>query len=211
MSLELLLLAIDCESNYNTQFVLPYIHYLPTRPAFASFARGLQYSTYVDYVIRPSFELHQSMGLLKYTMSGEKRDQEMSFRNFFSGRILWDQSMASRAYMWTRANEGGLLVGLVGADHVKFQNGIPARYAQLAGPEQSTVSVLLNPTLIDTRPSGSVSMEPGADSTDQPDRLTLQLRYLKDNVDWTAAPAEQLQSEESTGGVLPLADYLLVG
>lgn len=119
--------------------------------------------------------------------------------------------MASRAYMWTRANEGGLLVGLVGADHVKFQNGIPGRYAQLAGTEQSTVSVILNPTMIDTSPPGSVSMIPGADSADQPDRLTLQLRYLKDNIDWTATPIEQMRSEESTGGVLPLADYLLVG
>lgn len=181
------------------------------RPAFASFARGRQYSTYVDYVIRPSFELHQATGLLNHTMSGEKLDQEMSFRNFFSGRILWDQSMASRAYMWTRDNPGGLLVGLVGADHVKFQNGIPGRYAQLAGPQQTSISVLLNPTLIDTRPSGSVSTIPGADSADEPDRLTLQLRYLKDNVDWTSAPVEQLRSEESTGGVLPLADYLLVG
>lgn len=180
-------------------------------PAFAQFAQGQQYSTYVDYVIRPSFELHQAMGLLKYTMSGEKLDQEMSFRNFFSGRILWDQAMASRAYIWTRNNKGGLLVGLVGADHVKFQNGIPGRYAQLAGPKEISVSVLLNPTLIDTRPSGSVSMIPGADSADQPDRLTLQLRYLKDNVDWTMAPVEELRSAESTGGVLPLADYLLVG
>ena len=196
----------------NTRLTEQHNGHHSARAAFASFARGRQYTTYVDYVIRPSFELHQSLGLLKHTMSGETLDQEMSFRNFFSGRILWDQSMASRAYMWTRANERGLLVGLVGADHVKFHNGIPGRYAQLAGPEQSTVSVLLNPTLIDTRPPGSVSMIPGADAADQPDRLTLQLRYLKDNVDWTeATAAEQLLSEESTGGVLPLADYLLVG
>lgn len=67
------------------------------------------------------------MGLLQRTISGEVLEQEMPFRNFFSGRILWDESMASMAYGWTASNPGGLLVGLVGADHVKFDKGIPGR------------------------------------------------------------------------------------
>ena len=141
----------------------------------------------------------------------------MSFRNFLSGRILWDEAMASRAAAWTRANPGGLLVGLVGADHVKFRNGIPGRYARIKATEQQQsdqesvvntgcTSILLNPTLIDSRPSGTVGME-GADSS-HPDTITLQLRYLKDDIDRNS-PDRSLAS--STGGVLPLADYLLIG
>lgn len=94
---------------------------LITSSGFAAFAKARQFGTYVDYVIAPSYDLHQTMGLLKYTMSGEKLEQQMSFRNFLSGRILWDEAMASTAYEWTRKNNGGLLVGLVGADHGKSQ------------------------------------------------------------------------------------------
>ena len=61
-------------------------------------------------------------------MSGEILEKDMSFRNFFSGRILWDESMALNAHAWTTANPNGLIVGLVGADHVKFNKGIPGRY-----------------------------------------------------------------------------------
>lgn len=164
--------------------------------------------TYVDYVIRPSYTLHDQMGLLRYTMSGEKLDEPMSFRNFYSGRILWDEAMASGAYAWTKKNEGGILVGLVGADHVKFKNGIPGRFQRMAGEGVGCSSVLLNPTLIDTRQPGSVSAVQDADSSQFPDRLTLQLRYLKDEVDQTS---ESARLAESTGGVMPLADYLVIG
>jgi hypothetical protein len=62
------------------------------------------------------------MGLLQYSIDGTKFDNEMSYRNFFSGRILWDESMASNAYRWIQNNPGGLVVGLVGADHGKWTN-----------------------------------------------------------------------------------------
>jgi hypothetical protein len=179
--------------------------YIPDGPGFAAFAKPREFRTYVDYVIQPSYEVHQSMGLLKYTMAGEKMDEEMSFRNFFSGRILWDESMASHAYCWTQENKGGLLVGLVGADHVKFRNGIPGRYSRMAGRNACSISVMLNPTLIDTRPSGSVANTVEAMSSQYPDQITLQLRYLKDDVGESA-----LALPGSTGGVLPLADYLIV-
>jgi len=67
------------------------------------------------------------MGLLQTTMTGETLENEMSFRNFFSIRILWDETMAKTAYQWTKENPGGVMVGLVGADHVKFSKGIPGR------------------------------------------------------------------------------------
>jgi hypothetical protein len=186
----------------------------PDRPGFVDFAKPRQFSTYVDYVIRPSYVIHGDMGLLRYTSSRDENldnaDTMMPFANFFSGRILWDEAMASTAYEWTRQNKGGLLVGLVGADHVKFQNGIPGRYARMAGTTFDCTSVMLNPTLIDTRPPGSVANVPRADSSDFPDQLTLQLRYLKEDVDPLLSPL-RAALPESTGGVMSLADYLLIG
>ena len=191
--------------------------YIADTTGFARFASTRAFSTYIDYVVLPSYEMHAALGLLRYSRNGQPLQQEMSFRNFLSGRILWDEAMASRAAAWTRANPGGLLVGLVGADHVKFRNGIPGRYARIKATEQQQsdqesvvntgcTSILLNPTLIDSRPSGTVGME-GADSS-HPDTITLQLRYLKDDIDRNS-PDRSLAS--STGGVLPLADYLLIG
>ena len=56
---------------------------------FAKFSSTESFREYVNYVIYPSYGLHQEMGLLKNTMSGQQLDEEMSFRNFFSGRMLW--------------------------------------------------------------------------------------------------------------------------
>jgi len=181
--------------------------YIPDPNGFAEFTKPKQFSVYVDYVIRPSYDMHRAMGLLKYTISGQELDTEMPFRNFFSGRILWDEAMASRAYQWTLENPGGLMIGLVGADHVKFRDGIPGRYARFAGDSRDCTSVILNPTLIDTRPSGTVSSIPNSDSAQNPDQITLQLRYVKDGVD-LSSPERFLPS--STGGVLPLADYIVI-
>lgn len=180
-----------------------------TRQGFADFAKPEQFKTYVDYVIRPSYDLHEAMGILRYTMAGEKTDSDMSFRNFFSARILWDEAMASRAYSWSQENPGGLMIGLVGADHVKFVNGIVGRYERMAaGSDLDCISIMLNPTLIDTRPSGSVGNIAGSDSSNFPDKITLQLRYVKDGVD-ISSPDRSLPS--NTGGVMKLSDYIVVG
>uniref|UniRef100_A0A7S0F650 Haem-binding uptake Tiki superfamily ChaN domain-containing protein n=1 Tax=Craspedostauros australis TaxID=1486917 RepID=A0A7S0F650_9STRA len=192
--------------------------YITDRQGFASFAQSRQFSTYVNYVIAPSYDIHEKLGLLQYTMTGEKMDEPLSFRNFLSGRILWDEAMASRAHTWVSDNPNGLLIGLVGADHVKFLNGIPARYSRIAKNKaidvtsnnagvQDSVAVIINPTLIDSRPSGSVVNVDGSDSSQTPDRITLQLRYLKDGVD---ASSEARRLPESTGGVMPFANYIVV-
>jgi hypothetical protein len=89
--------------------------YIPDASGFAEFAARRSFSAYVEYVIQPSYALHRAMGLLEHTMTGEKLEEEMPFRDFLSGRLLWDEAMASRAYSWTRANPNGLLIGLVGA------------------------------------------------------------------------------------------------
>ena len=158
--------------------------------------------------------MHQQMGIIG----------DMSFTSFFSGRILWDEAMASNAYKWNKENPAGLMIGLVGADHVKFQGGITGRYqrmaARLASKEEEEggvnkqvldcISVILNPTLIDTRPSGSVSMmsnSASAASALGDNGLSLQLRYLKQGVDVVSTESRE---SRNTGGVLPLADYIVV-
>ena len=164
----------------------------------------------MDYVIQPSYELHQRMGLLRYTMAGELMEEPMSFRRFLSGRILWDEGMASEAYSWCSSNPGGLLIGLVGADHVKFKNGIPGRFARMAAKDNllDCKSVVINPTLIDSRPSGSVGSIPTADSAAYPDRITLQLRYVKS--DGLAPIPDSGLPPVRQEGVLPFSDYVVV-
>lgn len=182
--------------------------YIKDPRGFGDFNKPLSYKTYISYVIEPSYNLHQQIGLLKTTNAGKKLVDDMSFRNFFSGRILWDEAMAGNAYEWNMNNPGGLMVGLVGADHVKFEKGITGRYQKLVNEQRDCVSVLLNPTLIDTRPSGSVASYAQAYSSLYPDQITLQLRYLKDGVD--ASSSEIRNSPDSTGGVLSLADYIVI-
>ena len=183
--------------------------YVPDPNGFAQFAQNRYYKTYVDYVISPSYDLHKEMGILRTTITGQQLDEDMSFARFFSGRILWDESMASNAYKWVVNNPGGLICCLVGADHVKFTGGITGRFQRMAKEQQlDCTSLILNPTLIDTRPSGSVSMlSNAAASASGPNDLTLQLRYLKEGV---VAGSEESRLPESTGGVLALADYLVL-
>lgn len=132
----------------------------------------------------------------------------MPLARFFSGRILWVEGMASNAYKWTKANRG-LMIGLVGADHVKFNAGIPRRYQRMVADEQlDCISVILNPSLIDTRPSGSVSMmSNSAASASGASGLTLQLRYLKRGV---GVGSFESRESSNTGGVLALADYIVI-
>eukprot|EP00586_Coscinodiscus_wailesii_P002946 CAMPEP_0172484444 /NCGR_PEP_ID=MMETSP1066-20121228/11909_1 /TAXON_ID=671091 /ORGANISM="Coscinodiscus wailesii, Strain CCMP2513" /LENGTH=457 /DNA_ID=CAMNT_0013248979 /DNA_START=125 /DNA_END=1498 /DNA_ORIENTATION=+ len=191
--------------------------YIPDPIGFATFLEPQSYRTYVNYVIRPSYALHRDMGLLRKTMSGQTLDVDMPFQNFFSGRVLWDESMASHAYRWVRDHPGGVMVGLVGADHVKFQLGVQGRFERFAaaaaagegGGELGNVSVLLNPTLIDSRPSGSISGLLRSDSARNPGGLTLQLRYVKEGLDMDGSE-EGLRLPDNTGGVLSLADYIVI-
>jgi uncharacterized iron-regulated protein len=186
--------------------------YIPDRRGFANFATGPSFPTYVDYVIRPSYELHAALGLLDYNFSGEKLKERMTFRNFFSSRILWDECMATRAYEWTNGGSNRLLIGLVGADHVKLEKGIPGRYARMlassAGTKGDSISVLLNPTLSDTRPAASVDAMMANNNllAANVEQLTLQLRYLKAGLQ----EGDDRSLPSSTGGVLSMADYLLV-
>jgi hypothetical protein len=77
----------------------------------------------------------------------------------------------------------------------------------MAGDSRDCTSLILNPTLIDTTPPGSVGGIANSDSSQYPDKIILQLRYLKDNVDVMSV---ERTLPSSTGGVLALADYIVV-
>lgn len=132
-------------------------------------------------------------------------ESEMTFRRFLSGRLLWDEGMASNAFSWCTENPQGLLVGLVGADHVKYKYGIPGRFSRMASSKEmdtECTAVVINPTLIDSRPSGSVSHIPSSDSAEFPERVTLQLRYSK--------AGDNLPPTNNPDGVLSFSDYVVV-
>jgi len=153
-------------------------------------------------------------------------ESEMTFGRFLSGRILWDEGMASSAFSWCANNPEGLLIGLVGADHVKFENGIPGRFSRMAKSNRldagcTCTAVVINPTLIDSRPSGSVSRIPTSDSAEYPERVTLQLRYTKSaaavpgtvvgNVSQPNKSTRTSSSNENESeGVLSFSDYVVV-
>ena len=65
--------------------------YISDRDGFASFASTTAFKEYVAYIIKPSYAMHQQMGILRTTITGQSLEQDMTFRNFFSGRILWDE------------------------------------------------------------------------------------------------------------------------
>ena len=78
-------------------------------------------------------------------------ERSMSFDNFLARQSLRDEAMASASAAWLAENPAGLLVGLMGLQHVKFSCGVPARAARmLPGGADAVASVLLNPTPANT-------------------------------------------------------------
>mmetsp|Transcript_2842 Transcript_2842/g.4029 ORF Transcript_2842/g.4029 Transcript_2842/m.4029 type:complete len:351 (+) Transcript_2842:61-1113(+) len=75
--------------------------YIKDPVGFSDFTRPTSYKAYSAYVIEPSYDMHKEMGILKRSTSGQILENDMSFLNFFMGRILWDESMAGNAFEWT--------------------------------------------------------------------------------------------------------------
>ena len=99
---------------------------------------------YCNAVLRPSFDAHLQMG-------GIFQNTSNAYSNFVSNRILWDETMATRASSFLLRNPDYLLCGLVGADHVKTTHGIPARLERIVAGIDSrenmrATSVVLNPS-----------------------------------------------------------------
>ena len=114
--------------------------YVQDKKGFVAFARTPGFVDYVERVIMPSFGLHARMGLL-----GKNPSQA----NFYSSRILWDESMSTRAYRFLESGGTKTMVVLEGADHIKFSMGSVGRMKRMA-PGLQVASVMLNPTPVDT-------------------------------------------------------------
>ena len=124
--------------------------------------------------------------------------------------------MLSNAYTWIERNPIGLMIGLVSADHVNFVCGITGCYTQMMGahiammgaPPNHNIAVLLNLTIINTIPLGSVFNMVDSDLSNFPDKLILQLRFIKKGVVLNLVQA--VYAPQNMGGVLPPSNYIVV-
>ena len=125
------------------------LKYVPDLDDFEHFGGTRAFSDYVSYTLRPPFELMQKSGMKMTSSTDLVRD--MTFTNFLARQSLRDEAMASASIEWLDQHPSGLLLGLLGTNHVKFSCGVPARTArQLAGGLDVVTSVLLNPTPANT-------------------------------------------------------------
>lgn len=81
--------------------------YITDPEGFGQFASTTAFKQYVDYVIRPSYELHGQLGLLWRERPAELATDtkparaayafNVTFSNFLSARLLWDEAMGNGA------------------------------------------------------------------------------------------------------------------
>ena len=139
------------------------------------------FMVYNNYVITPPYDIHKAMGLLRTTISGLALPEDTIYTNFISSRILQDEIMIFNAYTWIERNPIGLMIGLVQTYHVNFVYSITGCYTQMmeahvtmmGSPPNHNIAVLLNPTTINTIPSGSVSNMVDSDLSNFLDKLIL--------------------------------------
>lgn len=185
--------------------------YIKNASGFAGFSTTTAFKEYVDYTIRPSYEFHKQLGLLRKDKMGGLLDADISFRNFLSSRMLTDESMGSRTAAWLKAHPGGLAVSLVGNDHIKFGCGAAARCGRELGGVEYVRTVMVNPRNAESEPKNSYSGP----------RLplsVLSLRYSAIDGDsgnpiFNAGPQDKheasvmAQAREGQG-VMPISDFL---
>ena len=175
------------------------------------------YAEYVSRFLRPSYAQTPMRISRKRTGADGQQTVEtidLPFTNYFLGRQLWDEGMATAAASWCVANPQGLMLGLLGSEHVAYSCGVPARCARQLGGVQSVASVLLNPdpnVAAETAVAGVVRAMPARGSDGRVDfggSYTLQLPFAAADVDRAAAFAAA-QTHSPTSDVLALADFLL--
>ena len=119
--------------------------YIPDRDGFERFSQTRAFDEYVSYTLKTPYTMMTKFGQ-KLTASTDVA-RNMTFDNFLARQTLRDEAMASASAAWLSDNPSGLLLGLVGMNHVKFAAGVPARTARmLPGGLDVVTSVLLNPT-----------------------------------------------------------------
>lgn len=141
--------------------------YIPDRQGFAQMGQKPEFKAYLQTVIVPSYRLHERLGILQQTVTGQVLDTPMTLNHFVAGRLLWDETMAGAAVRavpappaagGSRARSRPQVCVLIGGDHVKYTYGVRDRVERLSRFQASTpneqplqvVSVMLNPTRADT-------------------------------------------------------------
>lgn len=177
-----------------------------------SFATTTAFQEYISYVLHPSYAI-QPMRILRRTSTGQQLEIDIPFGNYLSGRLLWDEAMASAAASWCKAHPRGLLLGLVGSDHVKFGCGVAGRCARQLGGMGAVTTVLLNPTAADTTDAALVrSPTRGSDGRIEFTDYALQLPFtdlMSSAATDRAAAFAAAQTRSPSSAVLGLADFLL--
>ena len=119
--------------------------YIPDIDGFTRFGSTHAFDEYVAYTLQPPFKLMKKVGQ-RLPMSTNV-ESDMAFTTFVARQCLRDEAMATATVAWLAQNPGGLILGLVGVNHVKFACGVPARTARmLPGGLDGVSSVLMNPT-----------------------------------------------------------------
>ena len=90
-----------------------------TRPATPSVA-------YLDYLM-PIYKKHNRDGKHK---DGISRD-DLDFRRFVRGQQLWDRAMAQALYSTMKRPGYPLVIGIMGAGHIKYGYGVPHQLKDL--------------------------------------------------------------------------------
>lgn len=134
---------------------------IPDSRGFGNMGKDEGFKNYLGKIVVPSYLMHEQMGILKMTVTGQTLAENMPMTHFIGGRILWDETMATNAvrYLASEEGRGGLVCVLAGADHAKYQYGVKARMERLGSSEfgnragrgsgLKVASVILNPSIND--------------------------------------------------------------
>lgn len=133
----------------------------------------MAFKSYVGYTIRPSYVAHVALGILPATdpaaCVGNDGACTTTFKNFLARRILWDEALSKACADWCTRNPAGLCVAIVGADHVKYGCGAPARLARsLPDGLGDLATVLLNERQADTKGDAVGGVERGGGDYSRP-------------------------------------------
>lgn len=118
-------------------------NYIPDREGYDKFGGTRAFQEYVEFTLRRPFRLQKKLGL----------QTPDTYQYFLDRQALRDEAMASISAAWLEKNPHGLLVGLIGGNHIKFGCGVPARVARMLSSDrglEGVASVLINPTPFDT-------------------------------------------------------------
>merc|ERR1719414_50570 len=108
---------------------------VPDRTGFRMLGKDPAFKAYLGNVVVPAYRLHERLGILRQTLTGQVLEQDMTLKHFVGGRVLWDETMAGSAVKAVRDMGGpgrARLAVLVGNDHVKYHYGIKERVCRLA-------------------------------------------------------------------------------